>query len=56
MIFPPFLLLLLTYLFFAHCFLFLIADENHSEEAGSGSEVEELWPENIWLPSPLQRW
>ena len=32
------------------------ADKNHSEEAGSGSKVEELWPENIWLPSPLQRW
>lgn len=36
--------------------MFLTADQNHSEEAGSGSKVEELWPKNIWLSSSLQRW
>lgn len=42
------------YLFINEITIFL-ADQNHSKEASGGSKVEELWLENIWFPSPLQR-
>lgn len=32
------------------------ADPHHGEEAGSVTQVEELWAEDFWLHPPFQGW
>lgn len=35
---------------------FVHADEDHSKEAGGGSQMEELRPEDLRVHPPVQRW